>query len=82
MEENKDLEEANEQLLKAHHKVMKLMGWTAEKTWEWIGASNPAFGYASPVEMVISGKSEKLMSFIAMAEEDMIQNHPTEGKVL
>lgn len=72
-DENKDLEEVNEQVLKAHQKVMNLMSWTTEKTWEWIGTANPAFGYISPAEMIILGKAEKLMDFISTAEADNIQ---------
>lgn len=72
MEENAELEQFNESILALHARIMKLMNWTEEKSWQWVGTENPLLGYVSPVEMILLGKLSKVIEFVDYAESELI----------
>ncbi len=69
----KATEQQNKDILDIHARVMKLMDFTEQKAWLWIGAANPMFGGISPAEVIINGKVDRLNAFIKGAEEEMAE---------
>lgn len=44
--------------------VSASMGWTSEKGYRWMMAKNPHLGDAAPADLVMRGRSHKVLAFI------------------
>lgn len=44
--------------------VMTHMGWDMDHTLTWMNMENPLLGGVSPMQMVLMGRSSKLLSFV------------------
>lgn len=59
--------------LKKYHRIVSKQLGSKEKADVWFDTKNPLLGNVSPIEMIKSGRWEKLFKFIEVSSQG---NHP------